>query len=185
MQLLYIKTKPADATQAGHLRFTLVAPLPPPLHRKFRKSVQPIKIINCNENTQAIHVYQHPVNSRINGFLILVDIRHMSRRPARISKLIQQQSVRYSLAIRLNADLKLAPTPLQETMLMFVMCEITIVWVIDCITVVFSFRLWNSEIACVAFHSDCEIVRDACTFMPLIHQWLCTGLCVFFFFYCV
>ena len=123
MQLLYIKTKPADATQAGHLRFTLVAPLPPPLHRKFRKSVQPIKIINCNENTQAIHVYQHPVNSRIDGFLILVDIRHVSRRPARISKLIQQKSVRYLHGNQVNANLKLAPTPLQVTMLMFVMCE--------------------------------------------------------------
>ena len=35
------------------------------------------------------------------------------------------------------------------------------------------------------FHSDCEIGRDASTFMPLIHQSLCTGLCVFFFLYCV
>ena len=39
----------------------------------------------------------------------------------------------------------------------------------------------------VVFHSECEIVRDACTFMPLIHQLLCTGLCrlCVFFLCCV
>ena len=45
-------------------------------------------------------------------------------------------------------------------------------------------RALRSDIL-VVFHSDCEleIGRYACTFMPLIHQSLCTGfkLCVFFF----
>jgi hypothetical protein len=55
----------------------------------------------------------------------------------------------------------------------------------DCITLFnFTDSLQSSDIL-VVFHSDCEIGRDACTFMPLIHQSLCTGLCVFFFLYCV
>ena len=35
---------------------------------------------------------------------------------------------------------------------------------------------------CLSFYSECEILNDACTTMPLIYPSLCTWLCVFFLF---
>ncbi len=52
------------------------------------------------------------------------------------------------------------------------------------VLILFKLFLWISGPTFWFFgclHSECEIVRDACTFMPLIHQLLCEGLCVFFF----
>jgi hypothetical protein len=69
MQRLYIKTKSAIAT--GHLAF----PTPQPgYHRpctgknNARKSASPFNN-SCDENTQAIHVYQHPIHSKMAASL--------------------------------------------------------------------------------------------------------------------